>query len=197
MNCIECGNPILEEEKSVETEEGGGVARAHNTCLYKTKFYPVSLPDTQRLESYIREHQKLMRTYYSYDDLPSGVNNVIEHYRALAANALQNTKNFRDDVIVWLRAMSLVLEMTGNAATHREKGARLRGCIEMIESAMQKLRAAEIGFQSTYYHWDDIFRSDFPVRSYIEKIHKLQDELKAARNGTIPDRDDNRTEAPF
>jgi hypothetical protein len=68
--------------------------------------------------------------------------------------------------------------MTGSASTHGEKAARLRGLSEMIEGGIAKLR--EIHFEDMSLHrwfWPDVFRSDFPVRVYKQRIHELEDRI--------------------
>jgi hypothetical protein len=68
--------------------------------------------------------------------------------------------------------------MTGNAGTHAEKNARLRGAIELLESAVEKLRHQHLEDLFSIYHWPDVFRSDYPTRSLMERIHDLERQLK-------------------
>jgi hypothetical protein len=50
-----------------------------------------------------------------------------------------------------LRALSMVIDMAGNGATHREKSARLRGCSEMIESENGKLLRQQFDLIQSWY----------------------------------------------
>lgn len=124
--------------------------------------------------------------YYGGDGLAKRLHRLISHYNMTAANALATTKSFRDDMLTWLRAMSLVGEMAGNAGTHAEKNARLRGMVELIESAIQKIQNQRMEFNYRWWNHEDIFKSDYPVRQFVDRIHELEREnesLKQQQNG--------------
>lgn len=108
---------------------------------------------------------------------------ILQRYQDIARRHLQGAEDFRDQMLVWLRAMSLTLTMTGNAATHAEKGARLRGTIEIIEKLIRNLQNEKFDFSRTYWHsaWDDDFRSDYPVRDLLHENHDLKARLKEAQ----------------
>ena len=138
--------------------------------------YPVSAPDVTRLNNLIEEHSKIQR-YHRCGDLPELIRGVIAHYKETATNALEASKRFNDDMVTYLRAMALVLTMTGSAATHREKEARLRGCIELIESGVEQCRTRTFDLANTWHGEPDLFRSDFPVRHWMDKVRELEAEV--------------------
>ncbi len=103
---------------------------------------------------------------------------VLSRYEDIAVKNLSGVKTWRDDMIVWMRAFSMNVDMVGNASTHGEKNARLRGLSELIESALSKLRHEEFDFSRSHWRHEDVFRSDFPTRHYLSRIHELEAEVK-------------------
>ncbi|HET7210036.1 MAG TPA: hypothetical protein VFI95_25915 [Terriglobales bacterium] len=143
----------------------------------------MAMEQLAKLEEVVHRHEQRIRIYAG-GYLSDKVVTLINHYDSLATNALVGSKAFRDDVVIWLRAMSLIIDMAANAATHKEKNARLRGCIELCEASMQKLRQMEFDFQRTFYFLEDVFRSDYPVRHFVDRIHELERELEEAKKAT-------------
>lgn len=91
-------------------------------------------------------------------------------------------RHLGQDMLVWVRAVGLAANMVSNGGTHREKDARMRGMIEMIESAVQAIRnAMEDGKDYFGYRVPDVFRSDYPVREYKQKIFELERELERVK----------------
>lgn len=134
------------------------------------------------LEQVIKEHSERIRCYHCGTD-EEKIAHIISDYHDAAVRAISDVKEFREDLQVYLRAIALVLDMTANASTHREKNARLRGACELIESAIAKLRESSIEFTLGRHGLSaDIFRSDYPTRHFVERIHALEDELKS-KNG--------------
>ena len=125
----------------------------------------------------VKEHEKVVRWSYGAD-LDEKIRHVLRHYQDDTTNHLVAIKHFRDDVITWLRAMAIVADMTSQAATHAEKNARLRGMVEVVESAIKKLRDREIDFNMTWWQWPDVFRSDYPTVHYVRRIHELEAQIK-------------------
>jgi hypothetical protein len=102
---------------------------------------------------------------------------VIAEYENKTARAFQTAKEFRDRMMIDLRALSITLTMTVNADTHREKAARLRGAIEVIEAAIERLAKGEFELNKSW-NFEDVFKSDFPTRHYVERIRDLERQLK-------------------
>lgn len=143
--------------------------------------------DLETLNALIQEHSKTQRVYLGYSTSPAErVRTIVEHYRSTATQALENMKRHRDDEVVYLRAMAMILEMVGNASTHREKAARLRGCIELIESGITRLREMDFEIARTYHWMPDLFRSDYPVRKYMDELSELKRELEELKKPKQP-----------
>lgn len=148
-------------------------------------------PDTQRTprdtEIYdlgaaiIKRHNEQTRVYYG-DSLTERLEGVLREYEHTAINALSMAKSFRDALLVDFRAVSMVLTMVSNAATHKEKDSRLRGCMELIETVINRLNQEQFDIavcNRPKFH--DPFVSDFPSRKFIERIRQLEDENKALK----------------
>lgn len=100
-------------------------------------------------------------------------------------------RHMGQDMLVWVRALGLTASAAANGGTHREKDARMRGMIEMIESAVQAIRnALEDGKDYFGYRVPDVFRSDYPVREYKQKIHELERELERVKGKPSENGDD-------
>lgn len=125
--------------------------------------------------SLVKEHQAKQKIYHCADTLAQRIRSVMDEYETTAAKALGVAKEFRDRIIIDLRALSMVLAMTDNASTHREKSARLRGATELIESAIRRLERLRFDISvCNHPQFDDVFASDFPTRHYVERIHELE-----------------------
>lgn len=134
-----------------------------------------------RLEELLDKEQEFQREYRAYGTLADKIANCFAWYRNNQERVIGGAKVFNEDMILYMRAIALVAEMVGNAGTHAEKNARLRGLIEQIESAIHKLREQQFNFRETYY-WrsPDVWRSDYPLRRYMEQKHDLQRQLDQA-----------------
>lgn len=129
------------------------------------------------------------RTFYEFngETLAVRVKAMNDYYVVAAENIVTATRHFRDDLLIKLEAMKLVVENAGHAETHNEKNARLRGCVEMLEGAVKKL--ADLSFDTTKRHWywkHDLFSSDYPKEHLIRRIHELEVQLASAKAQTKP-----------
>lgn len=140
------------------------------------RFTASEAADLREVVRIVSEHQERMGRYYS-NRLPEVIRSVIGHYHDLATGQLRRTKEFRDDVMIHLRALALVVEMAGSAATHAEKNARLRGVGELIGGAIEKLRRERFEISSVGWPmFEDVFRSDYPTRELLQRIRELEAE---------------------
>ncbi|MBD2437388.1 hypothetical protein [Nostoc sp. FACHB-110] len=123
-------------------------------------------------------------------NLSWSVQTAIDGYRNSETRALSKLKSFKEDVLTYLRAIALMATIVGNAATHAEKAARLRGLIELIESSIQTIRNEQEKF--IFNHWDkpDLFKSDYPLRRYIERIRELEVENKKLKGEPLSAEDE-------
>ncbi len=123
------------------------------------------------------EHEDKINIHYGVS-LDERIREIIRHYQNVAVNALSGSKTVRDDMLSYFRAMALICEMTLNAGTHAEKAARLRGMVELLESGIEKLQAQQFDLAFSSWRLPDVFRSDYPVRHYLERIHELEAKVK-------------------
>jgi hypothetical protein len=141
------------------------------------------------IEELIREHSDKLRYHQGFGSHADRVRALLRWYEEKATSALSNTKQFRDDMLTYFRALIIVLDMTGNASTHAEKGARLRGAIELLEHMVARLRRKDLEIMFSHFQWRDAFASDWPTRRLTDRIHELEAEnatLKGAP-GTLSD----------
>lgn len=130
----------------------------------------------------VREHQDKQRYSQGFGSTAEKAKAVLREYEDRATKALSDVKAVRDDIMTYFRALVLVLTMTGEASTHAEKAARLRGAIELLEQAIEKLRHQDLDALFSSYRWPDLFRSDWPTRRLMERIHDQERELKELRD---------------
>lgn len=132
--------------------------------------------DKKVIEDLLRPYEERMNVYRGYD-LPDKLQSVLRDLEDKAAQAVSGVKQFNEDMSVYLRAMIIVLDTAGSAPTHREKEARLRGAIEIIEGLLERLRQERCEFFHDF-RWQDYFRSDYPTRVYINRIRELERKVK-------------------
>ncbi len=139
--------------------------------------------------------EQIRKTIDSHEDqqhfkycgpLPERLKEVLAWYHNRTVQTIDGVRQFRDDLLIYFRALSLTLEMTGNASTHREKAARLRGAIEVIEHACEKLRREQFEFHHFWRGWPDIFHSDYPQKEYLDRIHGLEQQVEDLKRQLSP-----------
>lgn len=131
-----------------------------------------------RLQELLNEHEKLQHYHRGYGTLADQMRDCLNWYKRRQEQIIAGAKRLNDDMIVYLRALVLCAEMAGNGSTHSEKAARQRGLVSQIETTIQKLRDTSFKFDFDYYYSaPDVWRSDYPVRNYIERNNELQREL--------------------
>lgn len=139
---------------------------------------PTLNPDEiERLASLVKDKQKDQRIIY-HASLSEQIIALIRNYEYETTQALAGVKCFRDDTRMWLQAMVIVANTIGNAGTHREKDARLRGMIEILETVIEKLRTEQSDFDSSYFRWPNLYRSEYPVRRYMERAEGAERQLQ-------------------
>jgi hypothetical protein len=135
----------------------------------------------------LKDYQGKQGIFHHTDTLRERIESVMSEFENRTANALQAAKEFRDRMVIDLRALSMVVTMAGNASTHREKDARLRGASELLEGAIDRLQREQFDLavlRGPFF--DSVFKSDFPTRHMVERIHELErevEELNKALNG--------------
>lgn len=132
----------------------------------------------EEIEKLIREHNQKQRCSQGFGTPAERVKAILREYEDKTTKAYSDVKAFRDDMLIYFRALSLVLTMTGEAATHAEKNARLRGAIELLESGVKQMRDQHLESLFSTYRWNDVFSSDWPTRRLMERIHDLEQQIK-------------------
>lgn len=137
-----------------------------------------ALAQLNAIQNLINEHQDRQNYHHGFGTPAEKIKTILREYEDKTTRAYSDVKHVRDDMLTFFRALALVLNMTGEAATHGEKNARLRGAIELLESAIEKLRHQNLESLFDIYRWPDLFRSDWPTRRLMDRIHDLERQLK-------------------
>lgn len=104
---------------------------------------------------------------------------------AVRNSALEDAQRFQGDMALWLQGLAMCCQMVANGATHTEKNARMRGLVEMIESALSKVREYDYRldhFNRNSYRPDHLFVNDYPVRHWKERADNAERELKELKD---------------
>lgn len=137
-----------------------------------------ALAQLNEIQKLINEHQDRQNYHQGFGTPAEKIKTILRQYEDKTTKAYSDVKHVRDDMLTFFRALALVLNMTGEAATHGEKNARLRGAIELLESAIEKLRHQNLESLFDIYRWPDLFRSDWPTRRLMDRIHDLERQIK-------------------
>lgn len=112
--------------------------------------------------------------------LAERVRRCTDHYTRMAAQAVGDSHNFKNGVVSWLRGIAINAQSVTWASTHHEKDARLRGLIEVIETAITKIN--EQRFDDRLSSWNGVvdswMKSDFPTREMRRRILDQEQEIK-------------------
>lgn len=126
------------------------------------------------------ELQRLSNERYtrSYGDIIQQINELLAKSERDGRDAIRVTKALVERMIAFLRGMEIVVMSVGDAGTHREKDARLRGLSDVIQRAINACTEFHFDFGVTNYRYvPDLFKSDFPVREHMQRIHDLEAEV--------------------
>lgn len=170
-------NKREELRKAAELEAQALVEQgALEKLVFNYSFLAVRRAEWEEIRTVLDEYSE--HTHYhhggAYHDQ---VKATIEHFKDSAIQALAGAKATRDDMLTYFRAIVIVVESALAAATHKEKDARLRGVIDVLERTLHKLHQMQFDF--SYRIWDkpDVFRSDYPTRDLMERIRALESRL--------------------
>lgn len=138
--------------------------------------------DGQKLQDVSNAIQKVAserRWQLHSNHMPDQITALVDHAEREGNNAVREMKSLLENLISHLRGMEIVVDMVGNASTHTEKNARLRGLGEVIQTAIR--RATEFSYDFSWKHWgnyNDLFKSDFPMRDVMRKLNEKDAEIK-------------------
>jgi hypothetical protein len=135
------------------------------------------------LEKVMDEQEEKLHHHYGSFGAADRLRYIFRNLERKAEQSQFAYRALKEDMLVWARAIGLAAGMAANGGTHREINARMRGLIEMIESAVTAIRNANEDERHGFYgaHVPDVFRSDYPVREYNQRIHELERELELER----------------
>lgn len=140
------------------------------------------------LENAVSQFEQRMQSdggwRYGGEPLPDRVTRIVDFYTRMAARSVEKATEMKVALIAWLRGASINAQAVSFAATHREKDARLRGLIEVIEHAIGELNKSDIVTSATQWdgNVDSWARSDFPTRQLVREIQDLQAEVNRLRS---------------
>jgi hypothetical protein len=189
--------------RSVLEQAAIQLSRYNNTLdSLEAKAQPIKLIPTkeqQEIDYKVEQYDKLRRWYEDYvkehgmareypDDLLNHIAGVIRKNNDNAARILSGIKDFATDMVIYLRAVSLTAESAARGGTHRQKAARLDVVLEAIESAIDKIRKHSFDFHDHFYwqYYPDVFRSEYPVREFMDRAHNAEAELAALKEKYEP-----------
>lgn len=136
----------------------------------------LALDELDTIDAQIKTWQQQLGVHWS-GPRPQKLKLIVDQYHSIAHDALRGVEAHRTDLVVSFRALSMILSGVCNAATHREKDARLRAAIELIEGAIERLERQKFEFNLHWTGFPQLFKSDYPSRAYVERIHALEREI--------------------
>lgn len=138
-----------------------------------------------KIDEIIRQHEKV--THHSIcGDIFERLEFVISWYKRESADQITERKQLIEDSISYFKSIRMLCESVGMGTTHAEKEHRLRGLIQLLDVAIEKLRKEETDNLENnwpFFRWGN--RSDYPYRDILSKYDELKrenDELKKKIN---------------
>ena len=102
------------------------------------------------------------------------IENLFDKYEQIAVRNVASSEAFRGDVLTFVKAWAMIVDMAASATTHSEKNARLRGMLELLESAAKKLHEMKFTMDLDWWRYDNVFASDYPTLHYVRRIQELE-----------------------
>lgn len=167
---------------------GGAPIPRRRPLLFKPKFL-MNQPDLNRLQHFenkildlVKQHEK-KQSCATVGPLIHQLEEIISRYQRGSEEAYSSAMEFRDRMVVDLRALNLIVSSCLNCETHKEKDGNLRTLARLLGSAIEHLRQANFKeLWSSRFAFDrDPFTCDFPVRELKARIHQLEQEVAEAK----------------
>ncbi|MCC5618107.1 hypothetical protein LC605_24080 [Nostoc sp. CHAB 5836] len=129
-----------------------------------------------KLISYVEKELNQSNVTFAnlHSSITWGIRKVKSDERDIAVRFLA----FKDDTLAYLRALVLIVEMANNDQTHAEKRILLNHLIKQLEGAIARIRNVENYLLTSYWEREDVFKSDYPVRYWREKVAQLEEKIK-------------------
>lgn len=128
------------------------------------------------LDSEIKKHEEAIGCSYGGNNVQR-VLSLVKTYQRSFDTAMANSKKFHEEMRIYLQSLAIVADMVSRASTHQEKNARIRGLIEVIEGAIDKLVHIELGDFYSYNPYDSVFKSRYPVQRLVATNRELKTEV--------------------
>lgn len=137
--------------------------------------------ELKAIASYLVNREKETRHHYSSRSILEKLEYQISEEERQTRAALAEKRQMIEDALVYFRSVVMIAESIGMAGTHAEKSARLRGLIELLNSAITKLRNQQQ--ESLLNNWDSFHwgYSDYPYRRILEKFNDMYRENKGMK----------------
>lgn len=112
--------------------------------------------------------------------LAERVQRCVDHYTRLAADTVSKSMTFKEGMVSWMRGIAINAQAVSWAHTHHEKDARLRGLIEVIETAISQIDELRLDDRMTQWSGavDSWLKSDFPTREMRNRILDMEQEIR-------------------
>jgi len=143
-----------------------------------------SIKSKEELSEAVLKIDKVLKKYE--DDIQYGfsgeyhtkIRNIISHFQQETAKAISTKKALVEDCVVYFRSVVMLAESVGMAETHAEKSARLRGLVQLLESAIVKLRNSQGDELMHNWQYFDFNISDYPYRAVLRNLQRENQEMK-------------------
>lgn len=168
-----------EPYKAFVPSEDGGKLIATAISRHMDQGFKTDGQQLQDLRNAIQKMASDRRWHLHTNYLPDQIVALVDHAEREGNNAVREMKSLLENLISHLRALEIVASMVGNGNTHAEKNARLRGLIEVLQTAIH--RATEFSYDFSWKHWgnyNDLFKSDFPMRDVVRKMNEKDAEIR-------------------
>lgn len=176
---------IAREHWDTEVKQGDGEPRESGFAFIRYMIAELSRGYGwwRSMKAVIEEQENKLHHHYGSFGAADRLRYIFRNLERKAEQSQFAYHHLKEDMLVWARAVGLAANMAANGGTHREINARMRGLIEMIESAVTAIRDAKEDERHGFYgaHVPDVFRSDYPVREHLRRIHELERELERER----------------
>jgi hypothetical protein len=153
----------------------------------------------EKINEVIKRHEKSLHCYRCGDEAEK-IASIINDYERTAASEIAKRKVLIEQTLVYFQSVGMLCETVGMASTHGEKSARLRGLIELLNSAIGKLREEQT--ENLLENWRSFSWGfgTYPYQSIIRKYDELKQEnefLKSKLSSETPPPTEDTSEIPF
>ena len=135
--------------------------------------------ELKRFKTRLRDQMKAFRIHWS-GSVEHMLDAVLQHERAHTEQAISGAKDFRDNCLIMLKSLEVVIESVECASTHSEKNARLRGLADVIHRYQDRIGRFDFCFDRTpwYSTYSDVFQREDPrIAKMRERIAELELQL--------------------